>query len=119
MPKFAILLGAAATVALIAAPVAALKYAPREHNIGADPSIPVWHPGPVDVQPEEGLNIVGADVMDEMTLGWVKMMRQACPKLSVTMEARASGYGGPALPAGTGHLAPVCRDLLPVRRATV
>ena len=25
--------------------------------------------------------------MDEMTLGWVKMYRQAYPKLSVTMEA--------------------------------
>lgn len=117
MPKFAIWLGAAATAALISAPVAALKYAPREHNISADPSIPVWHPGPVDVQPEEELNIVGADVMDEMTLGWVKMMRKAYPRLSVTMEARASGSGGPALTGGAAHLAPVGRELLPAEEA--
>ncbi|HJP69811.1 MAG TPA: substrate-binding domain-containing protein [Sphingomicrobium sp.] len=117
MPKFAKWLGAAAMAALISAPVAALKYAPREHNISADPSIPVWHPGPVDVHPEEELNIVGADVMDEMTLGWVKMMRKAYPRLSVTMEARASGSGGPALTAGTAHLAPVGRELLPAEEA--
>ena len=59
-------------------------------------------------------NIVGADVMDEMTLGWAKMMRKAYPRLSVTVEARASGSGGPALPAGTAHAAPVGRELLPV-----
>jgi phosphate transport system substrate-binding protein len=51
--------------------------------------------------------------MDEITLGWVKLMRKAYPPLSVTMEARASGSGGPALVAGTGHLAPVGRELLP------
>lgn len=113
MPKYGIWLGAAAIAALVSAPSAALKYAAREHNINADPSIPVWNPGPVDVQPEEELNIVGADVMDEMTLGWVKMMRKAYPRLSVTMEARASGSGGPALTAGTAHLAPVGRELLP------
>jgi phosphate transport system substrate-binding protein len=117
MPKYATWLGAAAAAAVVSTPVAALKYAAREHNIAADPSIPVWHPGPVDVQPEEELNVVGADVMDEMTLGWVKMMRKAYPRLSVTMEARASGSGGPALTAGTAHLAPVGRELLPAEEA--
>jgi len=117
MPKFGVWLGAAAIATLMSAPSAALKYAAREHNIAADPSLPVWHPGPVDVQPEEELNIVGADVMDEMTLGWVKMMRKAYPRLSVTMEARASGSGGPALTAGTAHLAPVGRELLPAEEA--
>lgn len=110
-------LASAAAAVLISGPVAALKYAPREHNIAADPTLPVWHPGPVDVQPEEELNVVGADVMDEMTLGWVKMMRKAYPRLSVTMEARASGSGGPALTAGTAHLAPVGRELLPAEEA--
>jgi phosphate transport system substrate-binding protein len=109
-----IALGGAAVVALLAAmPAVALKYAPREHHIVADPRLPVWVPGAVDVHPEEELNIVGADVMDEMTLGWAKMMRKAYPRLSVTMEARASGSGGPALTAGTAHLAPVGRELLP------
>jgi phosphate transport system substrate-binding protein len=51
--------------------------------------------------------------MDEITLGWVKMFRKAYPRLSVTMEARASGTGGPALTAGTAQLAPVGRELLP------
>jgi len=40
-------------------------------------------------------------------------MRQAYPRLSVTMEARASGTGGPALVEGRAHLAPVGRELLP------
>lgn len=117
MPKFGIWLGAAAIATVMAAPSAALKYAAREHNISADPSLPVWHPAPLDIQPEEELNVVGADVMDEMTLGWVKMMRKAYPRLSVTMEARASGSGGPALTAGTAHLAPVGRELLPAEEA--
>lgn len=117
MAKYRYWLGAALIVALTSTPSFALKYAAREHDIAADPSLPVWHPGPVDVQPEEELHIVGADVMDEMTLGWVKMMRKAYPRLSVTMEARASGSGGPALTAGTGDLAPVGRELLPAEEA--
>ena len=113
---------AAAIVALTATaiveqPVAALKYAKREHNLKADPSIPVWIPGPLATEPEEEFNVVGADVMDEMTLGWVKMMRKAYPRLSVTMEARASGSGGPALTAGTAQAAPVGRELLPAEEA--
>ncbi len=102
---------AAALIALN--PATALKYAKREHNLKPDPRLPVWVPGPVDVHPEEDLHVVGADVMDEMTLGWVKMMRKAYPRLSVTMEARASGSGGPALTNETGDLAPVGRELLP------
>jgi phosphate transport system substrate-binding protein len=94
-------------------PANALKYAKREHNLKVDPAIPVWTPGPVTVEPEEELHVVGADVMDEMTLGWVKMMRKAYPRLSVDMEARASGSGGPALTNGIAELAPVGRELLP------
>jgi phosphate transport system substrate-binding protein len=63
--------------------------------------------------PEEELNLVGADVMDEITLGWIKLYRKAYPRLSVTMEARASGTGGPGLTEGKSHLAPVGRELLP------
>ena len=51
--------------------------------------------------------------MDEMTLGWAKLMRKAYPRLSVTMEARASGAGVPALTAGIAHAAPVGREVLP------
>jgi phosphate transport system substrate-binding protein len=51
--------------------------------------------------------------MDEITLGWVRLFRKAYPRLSVTMEARASGTGGPALTEGRAHLAPVGRELLP------
>ena len=106
-------ISALAIIAAIATPALALKYAPREHTVQADKSLPAWTPGKVDVQPEEELNITGADVMDEMTLGWARMMRKAYPRLSVTIEARASGSGGPALTAGTAHLAPVGRELLP------
>lgn len=102
---------------IAAQPASALKYAKREHNLKVDPAIPVWVPGALVTEPGEEFNIVGADVMDEMTLGWAKLMRKAYPRLSVTMEARASGSGGPALTAGTAHAAPVGRELLPAEEA--
>jgi ABC-type phosphate transport system substrate-binding protein len=92
----------------------ALKYAAPGPRIPVDPSIPSWHPGDLKIEPEEEFNVVGADIMDEITLGWIKQFRQAYPPLSVTMEARASGSGGPALTEGTAHAAPVGRELLPV-----
>ena len=104
---------AAVIVALFSGPAAALKYAPVQHHLPVDPSIPAWQPGPLQIEPEEEFNVVGADVMDEMTLDWVKLFRQAYPKLSVTMEARASGAGAPALVDGRAHAAPVGRELLP------
>ncbi len=104
----------AMSVALAGAPVAwALKYAAPDHDLKPDPDIPVWKPAALELEPHEELAIVGADVMDEMTLGWVRMMRHAYPTLSVTMEARASGTGGPGLVAGISDLAPVGRELLP------
>ena len=106
-------LALAVAVVLIAAPAAALKYAPPQHHLPVDPAMPSWHPGPLQIAPEEEFNLVGADVMDEITLGWVKLFRQAYPLLSVTMEARASGAGAPALVAGRAHAAPVGRELLP------
>ena len=94
-------------------PAFALKYAAVEHHIPADPSLPTWTPGPVTTIPEEELNLVGADIMDEITLGWVKLFRPAYPRLSVTMEARSSGSGVPALTSGIAHMAPVGREALP------
>jgi phosphate transport system substrate-binding protein len=105
-----------ATVAslLLAAPAAfALKYAAPEHHLQADPALPAWTPGEFKIQPEEEFNLVGADIMDEITLGWIKTFRQAYPRLSVTMEARASGSGVPALTAGIADAAPVGRETLP------
>lgn len=99
--------------ALLSASAYSLKYAAVEHQLKADPALPTWKPGPLDIEPEEELNLVGADVMDEITLGWVKIFRKAYPKLSVTMEARASVSGGPALTAGRAHAAPVGRELFP------
>jgi phosphate transport system substrate-binding protein len=93
--------------------VHALKYAAPEHELRADPSLPAWTPGEVQSEPEEELNLVGADIMDEITLGWIRLYRKAYPKLSVTMEAKASGTGGPALTEGRAHLAPVGRELMP------
>ena len=102
-----------ALLAAAATPVFALKFAAVEHHLKADPAIPVWKPGPVESVPEEELNLVGADIMDEITLGWIKLFRPAYPRLSVTMEARASGSGVPALTAGIAHMAPVGRESLP------
>jgi phosphate transport system substrate-binding protein len=112
-PAIASVVCFAALASFVATPALALKYAAPEHQLQADPAIPSWKPGEVVSEPEEALNLVGADVMDEITLGWVKMFRKAYPKLSVTMEARASGTGGPALTEGRAHLAPVGRELLP------
>ena len=99
--------------ALAAAPAFALKYAAPEHRLAVDPAIASWKPAELTVAPEEELHLVGADVMDEITLGWVRLFRKAYPRLSVTMEARASGTGGPALTDGRAELAPVGRELLP------
>jgi phosphate transport system substrate-binding protein len=108
---------AASAVAAIAPPAAALKYAEPSHKMKPDRSIPHWRPGPLETEPEEAVNIVGADVMDEMTLGWAKLVRKAYPRLSVTIEARASGSGAPGLISGKGHLAPVGREMLPAEEA--
>jgi phosphate transport system substrate-binding protein len=93
--------------------VFALKYAAPEHSIKVDPKMPIWVPGQVESIPEEELNLVGADVMDEMTLGWMKIFRKQYPRLSLTMEARASGAAGPGLTNEKGHLAPIGREMMP------
>jgi phosphate transport system substrate-binding protein len=112
-PTTLCVVGLSALAAFLAVPALGLKYAEPEHHLSVDPGIPSWTPSPLTIAPEEELNLVGADVMDEITLGWVKIFRKAYPKLSVTMEARASGTGGPALTEGRAHLAPVGRELLP------
>jgi phosphate transport system substrate-binding protein len=107
---------AAAALLVLAAPAHALKYAAPEHDLEVDPSIPSWHPGPVESHPEEELNIVGADIMDEITLGWMKIYRKQYPRLSLTMDMRASGAGAPGLVSGKGDLAPVGREMFPAER---
>ena len=106
-------LGVVGALTLAAGPAFALKYAPVVHHLAVDAAIPAWHPGELEIRPEEDFHLVGADVMDEMTLGWVKLFRRAYPRLSVTMEARASGSGAPALIDGRADAAPVGRELLP------
>ncbi|MDE2220152.1 MAG: substrate-binding domain-containing protein [Gammaproteobacteria bacterium] len=105
---------AVATVLLLVAspPALALKYAAPEHHLKVDPGIPSWKPAAVTVVPEEQLTVVGADVMDEITLGWAKLMRKAYPRLSVTLDLRASGAGAPGLINGA-DLAPIGREMLP------
>jgi phosphate transport system substrate-binding protein len=105
---------ACASALLLMTPTAdALKYAAVEHHLQVDPSIPSWKPGPVVSVPEEEVSLVGADVMDEITLGWAKLYRKAYPRLSVTIEAKASGAGAPGLISGKGDLAPVGREMMP------
>ena len=112
----ALTLAVSATCALWSSPSYALKYAAPEHNLKADPSIPHWNPGPVESVPEEELPIVGADIMDEMVLGWTKIYRKQYPRLSLTLDLRASGAGGPGLTSGAGMLAPVGREMFPAER---
>jgi phosphate transport system substrate-binding protein len=106
----------AALAAIFAAPTFALKYAAPEHNLSVDPSIPSWKPGEVKSEPEEEVAIVGADIMDEIVLGWTKIYRKQYPRLSVTLDLRASGAGGPGLASGKAHLAPVGREMFPAER---
>lgn len=106
--------GAAALIVALSPLLLALKYAEPGPRLEIDPSIPSWHPAALTIVPEEEFNLVGADVMDEITLGWAKLFRQAYPRLSVTMEARSSGSGAPALTEGRAHAAPVGRELLPL-----
>ena len=108
-----LLLTGVAFIALVSLPALALKYAAKEHDIDADPSIPTWIPGPLDIAPRQSFHIIGSDTMDEITLEWVRLFRKAYPKLSVTMEARASGTGASGLISGLSHAATVARELLP------
>jgi len=103
----------AALSTVVATPAFALKYAEPEHNLRVDPSIASWQPGEVKSEPEEELNIVGADIMDEIVLGWVKIYRKQYPLLSLTEDLRASGAGAPGLVSGKGDLAPVGREMFP------
>jgi phosphate transport system substrate-binding protein len=103
----------AGLAALASAPTFALKYAAPEHNLSVDPAIPSWTPGPVASEPEEEVAIVGADIMDEIVLGWTKIYRKQYPRLSVTLDLRASGAGGPGLASGKADLAPVGREMFP------
>lgn len=105
-------LASALCVAFVA-PAFALKHAAVEHHLKVDPKIASWTPAPLEIVPEEEFNLVGADVMDEMTLGWAKIFRKAYPRLSVTMEARASGAGAPGLVQERADAAPVGREMLP------
>src|SRR3989442_14442748 len=97
---------AAIVAAIAAAPAFALKYAAPEHRLAVDPAIPSWKPAELAVAPEEELNLVGADVMDEITPGSARLFRKAYPRLSIPLEARASGSGGRALAGGRPHPAP-------------
>src|SRR5438552_14251542 len=111
--RIAITAGLTALSVICATPAFALKYAEPEHNLKVDPAIPSWQPGEVKSEPEEELNLVGADIMDEIALGWVKLYRKQYPRLSLTMDLRASGAGAPGLVSGKGHLAPVGREMFP------
>jgi len=54
----------AVALALTAPSAFALKYAAPEHKLKVDPKMPGWTPGELKIEPEEELNLVGADVMD-------------------------------------------------------
>ena len=71
----------AALSGVLSAPSFALKYAEPEHNLKVDPSLPSWQPGEVKSEPEEELALVGADIMDEISLGWTKIYRKQYPRL--------------------------------------
>lgn len=59
------------------------------------------------------LHSVGADSMDVMTFGWIRMLRRAHPNLEITMEARSSLTAAPALTNGLADVAPIAREFLP------
>src|SRR5258706_13857627 len=106
----------AALSAIISTPASALKYAEPEHNLKVDTSMPSWQPGEVNSEPEEALNVVGADIMDEIVLGWVKIYRKQYQRLSLTEDLRASGAGAPGLGSGQGALPPAAGGRFPLER---
>src|SRR4051812_351277 len=75
-----------------------------------DPALPSFQPQGV-LRGE--LHSVGADVMDDLTMSWIRVFRTAHPQVAVTMEARAPGTAIPALVNGWGQLGPVARELFP------
>src|SRR5258708_23019682 len=107
------ILATAALAALFSSPTFALKYAAPEHSLKADAALAHWQPGEVKSEPEEELALVGADIMDEIALGWTKIYRKQYPRLSLTLDLRASGAGAPGLVSGKGHLAPLGREMFP------
>ena len=112
-PRITIAAVLAALSVMFAVPAVALKYAEPEHSLKVDPSMPSWQPGEDKSEPEEERNVVGADIMDEIVLGWVKIYRKQYPRLSLTEDLRASGAGAPGLVSGKGDLAPVGREMFP------
>ena len=69
--KLTLALSAACAV-VIAPQATALKYAAPQHTLKADAKIPAWQPDEVKSEPEEEVAIVGADIMDEIVLGWIR-----------------------------------------------
>jgi phosphate transport system substrate-binding protein len=109
-------LGAVTLTAALASPAFAVKYAAPEHNVPANPATPAWQPGKVAIPPdakEVELNIVGADTMDELVIGWAKLYRKQYPEISVTESLTASGAGYKGLVSGEGDLGPVAREMFP------
>src|SRR5438552_15351095 len=84
----------------LASPTFALKYAEPEHNLKVDPSMPSWQPGEVKSEPEEALNVVGADIMDEVVLGCFEHYRKQYPRLSLTEALRETDAVAPGLVTG-------------------
>ena len=103
----------ASTLNLIALPAWALKYAPPEHDLDADPHIPTWKPANLTFEPRQEFHIIGSDTMDKITLSWIEMFRKAYRPLSVTMEARASATGYKGLVEERSQIATVAREMKP------
>lgn len=59
------------------------------------------------------LRSVGADTMDGMTFGWLRMFRRLHPEVDATIEARSSLTAAPALTSGLADVAPIAREFLP------
>lgn len=63
--------------------------------------------------PPGTLHSVGADTMDELTFGWLRIFRRRFPDVDATIEARSSLSAAPALTSGLADVAPVAREFLP------
>lgn len=105
----AILAGAAA----LPTPSLAVRWAPPQHQLPVDRSIPDWNPASLTIAPGEELISVGGDSVDEITFACIKRFGRQYPALSVTMDARASKFGMPALIEGRAHMVPLGRNVFP------
>jgi phosphate transport system substrate-binding protein len=75
-----------------------------------DPALESYKP-PMKVDGE--IRSVGADTMEDLTKFWIEGFTRAQPRVTFTIEAKASGTAVPGLTDGKAEVGPCAREVLP------